>query len=242
MPPAQNLRGFTERVAVVSDGTNVFGRAIAMQLALQGCYVIVGVDEATIESKRAISELQSIGTLADAVETNVSTKAGASNLFERVAEKYGRLDLLVNISIDEITTSFEDTSEDILTNAFNSNLKSAFLCVQSAAALMEKRPQAAIVNVAGATSQSNPLLAAMQQSIVGFTESLANMLAPKIRVNCVAAGAPSAKENKGEADLLRAPDAIAPNDVAQTVVYLLSSEAEALTGQTIMVGQKRRKF
>jgi 3-oxoacyl-[acyl-carrier protein] reductase len=240
--PSQSLRGFTERVAVVSDGANVFGRAVAMQLALQGCYVVVGYAGASEENVRALNELQSIGTLASAVEADVSTIEGVNVLFENVAQTYGRLDLLVNTASFEAETDFLNTDAGIFAETIRRNLKAAFFCSQAGAKLMQNRPNPAIVNLSSEPAAgANALLAAVQAALVGLTKSLADELAPKIRVNCVShstGGQPQLQEN----ELLRPKTAVEPNDVARTVVYLLSPEAAAISGQTISVAPKRSKI
>ena len=94
--PAQRIHAFAEKVALVTDGANDVGRAVALQLALEGCYVIVGFSEISAGNSRALAELQSIGTLANAVQTDISTLEGIETLFRTVEETYGRLDLLIN--------------------------------------------------------------------------------------------------------------------------------------------------
>ncbi len=93
--PTQNLRGFAEKVALVSDAGNEIGRAVALQLALQGCYVIAGFSNITEKNKRALTELQSLGTLANAVEADISTVEGAKFLVDESESLYGRRNLLL---------------------------------------------------------------------------------------------------------------------------------------------------
>ena len=244
--PAQGSRGFAEKVAVVSDGGNIFGRAIAFQLALQGCYVIVGFADLSAENERALAELQKIGTLAGAVRADVATIAGITELFGQVENMYGRLDLLVNSAQLETTADFIATDASLFANVIDRNLKSSFFCSQAAVKLMLNRPNAAIVNLTS-ENHSNALLALTQLGLIGLTKSLALELAPKIRVNCVSFQTnekPTAKRQNGveEFEFLRSKSAVAPNDVAGTTVYLLSPEAAAISGQVVSVGAKRARI
>ena len=84
--PAQSVHAFSEKVAIVSDGTNPIGRAVALQLALLGSYVIVGFPQNSAENKSALQELQSLGTLANAVESDIRTVEGAKFLVGEVEE------------------------------------------------------------------------------------------------------------------------------------------------------------
>lgn len=233
----QSVHAFAEKVALVTDGANPVGRAVAMQLALLGCYVIVGFSGLSEGNKRVLQELQSLGTLANAVEADISTVEGASKLVGEVEKTYGRLDLLINTLKFEPQSSFQETSEDIWTKTIDANLKSVFFVTQSAINLMKSRPKPAIVNVVSdETDGENPAFSATQSAVIGLTKSLAKQFAPKFRINCVAVG----KGRKIPAELLdaelfRPKIGIDSDDAARVIVYLLSSEAKSLNGQVLKV-------
>lgn len=242
---SQKSRGFSERVAVVTDGANSFGRAIALQLALEGCYVIVGFADSSVENVRTLVELQSIGTLACAVHADVSTAEGVTALFEQVENRYGRLDLLVNTAQFQTKVEFSSINDIEFAEIINRNLKPAVFCSQKALPLMKNRPNAAIVNLVHETEDhQNALFAAVRTALIGLSNSLSKSLAarlgPPIRVNCVSFQ-PDQKP-VSEFELLQSEYVVAPNDVARTVIYLLSPEAVAITGQVISVGAKRSKI
>ena len=109
--PAQSVHAFAEKVALVTDGTNPVGRAVAMQLALLGSYVIVGLPADSKEDENALNELKSLGTLANAVKADISTVEGAKNLVAEVEKMFGRLDLLVNCLKLETDSIFDETNE-----------------------------------------------------------------------------------------------------------------------------------
>lgn len=237
--PAQNLGGFSEKVALVTDGTNGVGRAVALQLALQGCYVIAGFSDADEKTKSALNELQSLGTLAHTVEANCATVAGARKLVEAVENIYGRLDLLINTVKFAPESSFDEMTEEIWTKNIDANLKAMFFVTQSAARLMKARPKPVIVNIASAIDTDetarNIALASVQAGIVGMTKSLALELAPKFRVNCVAVSEKKLVDNTLDTELFKPKTGVADERVARAVVYLLSPEAAGLTGQVLTV-------
>ena len=236
--PAYSSHAFAEKVALITDGANDIGRAVAMQLALQGAYVIVGFSGASEENSRALRELQSLGTLANAVEADVSTVEGAKKLVAEVEKMFGRLDLLINTLKFEPQSSFDEISENIWMKTVDANLKSVFFVTQSAVDLMKARPKPAIVNVtADETGDENALFAAMRSAVIGLTKSLAKQFAPKFRINCVSVG--KSQKNSAEildAELFRPATGIDSDDAARVIVYLLSSEAKSLTGQVLKVG------
>jgi 3-oxoacyl-[acyl-carrier protein] reductase len=237
--PAPSIHAFAEKVALVTDGDSSVGRAVALQLALQGSYVIVGFANSTEENRRALGELQNLGTLANAVEADISTVEGAKKLVAAVEALFGRLDLLVNCLKISNDSTFEEVSETFFDEALNKNLKAAFFVTKEALRLMKPRPKPKIVNVVSALdtedSEKNALLAASQGAVLGLTAALARALPKNFRVNAVAV---SEKRPPGEmldAELFRPKAGVSEDDVARTVLFLLSGEAIGLNGQQLKV-------
>jgi 3-oxoacyl-[acyl-carrier protein] reductase len=238
--PAQSIHAFAEKVALITDGDNPIGRAVALQLALQGCYVIVGFSQISESNQRALTELQSLGTLAAAVEADISTIEGAKKLVGEVENMFGRLDLLVNCLKFSPDSSFEEVTEDVFAKTFDANLKAAFFVTQEAIRLMKPRPKPKIVNVVSAVdtpeTEQNVLFASSQNALIGLTKSLAASLPQKFRVNAVAVSEKQAARESGlDAELFRPKTGVSEDDAARTIVYLLSSEAIALNGQILII-------
>lgn len=234
----QSVHQFAEKVALITDGANPVGRAVALQLALQGCYVVVGFSNASEDDRRAVRELESLGTLATAVETDASTADGAKNLIDAVGKLYGRLDLLVNTLKLRVDSSFEETGETVWTQTVDANLKAAFFVMQAAVKLMKARPKPAIVNVvAEAAADENDLAFLLtQRGIIDLTVFLAKRLAPQFRVNAVSVGAAKRKTIENlDAELFPAQTGIAYDDAARAILFLLSAEAVGLNGQVLKV-------
>jgi NAD(P)-dependent dehydrogenase (short-subunit alcohol dehydrogenase family) len=237
--PAQSIHAFAEKVTLITDGANPIGRAVALQLALLGSYVVAGFSGGSVEARRALEELKSLGTLANAVEADASTVAGAKTLVAEVEKLYGRIDLLVNTLKFEPQTSFEETSEDVWQATIDANLKSVFFVTQAALPLMSPRPKPSIVNVATncERDEKNPAFAAAETAIIGLTKQFSRQLPKNFRVNCVAINE-KPKEKSGEFELFKTSVNVAADDVARVVVYLLSAEAKALNGQILTVDRR----
>lgn len=238
--PAQSIHAFAEKVALITDGASPIGRAVALQLALQGCYVIVGFSRISEENQRTLTELQNLGTLASAVEADISTVEGAKKLVGEVEKMFGRLDLLVNCLNIRSDSAFEEVTEVIYTQTFDANLKAAFFVTQEAIRLMKTRPKPRIVNVASAVdtpeTEANVLLASSQNALIGLTKSLAAGLPKIFRVNAVAVSEKQSElKDNLDAELFRPKKGISEDDAARTIVYLLSSESIALNGQILRI-------
>lgn len=124
--PAPSIHAFAEKVTLIINGGTGVGRAVALQLALQGAYVIVGFSEESEENARALGELKSLGTLAHAIEFD-----DAASLIRDVEQIYGRIDLLVNCVKSGADSEFQIES-----------------VVRESVRLMKDRPKPSIVNVA----------------------------------------------------------------------------------------------
>lgn len=237
--PAPSVHAFAEKVALISDGSNPVGRAVAMQLALQGSYVIAGLPADSAEHENALNELKSLGTLANAVKADITTVEGAKALVSEVEKMFGRIDLLVNCLKLETDSAFDETGEKTFDKAVNANLKSAFFVTQEALKLMKPRPKPKIVNLVSAIdtpeTEMNVLFSAVQTAVIGLTKSLAKTLPANFRVNAVAVSEKQKQTENLDAELFRSKKGISEDDVARTVVYLLSSEAIGLNGQVLTV-------
>ena len=220
----RSIHQFAEKVALITDGTNPVGMAVALQLALNGSYVVVGMPNGETS---AIEELESLGTLAKSVgwETN---RAGAKALVDAVRDKFGRLDLLVNCLKPDID------SKDV-GRIVGLHLNSVCYMVEFAKDLMSDWPKPRIVNVVSACDSEavNPVFAATQTGIVGLTKALAVDLPKHFRANAVSISEKMAPASGFDPELARPLPVISPDDAARTVLFLLSGESMSINGQMI---------
>lgn len=228
----QSVHAFAEKVALISDIAGPVGRAAAMQLALNGAFVIGGYSTGSEDAASAIDEMVKLGTLASAVSAKITEKNGAAELVTAVESSFGRLDILVNCLNFEPESTFEliNAADHELTG----NFRAAYLLTQAAMPLLAGRPKPRIVNVSYRRAVGNQaLFDADQAAIDGFTRSLSRTLDGKFRVNGVAMNATPANEN----ELFPLGKDAGASAAARTILYLLSPEAAAVRGQIIEVAQ-----
>ena len=237
--PTPSQHAFSEKVVLVNGGTTPIGRAVALQLALYGAFVIVSHpvgDDALAD----IDELKSLGTLAATAPFAASGLSGAGEVKLKVEELYGRLDLLVNCTVLEAFGDFASTSEERFSEVLEKSLKSTFFNTRECLGLMMNRPKPKIVNIYsacnGEDSVSDLLLRSVNESIAELTRVLASELPAHFRVNGIRVSEKgSVKEiDKGlDPELFRPKSGVDPDDVARTVLFLLSSEAAGVNGQIL---------
>lgn len=225
----RSIHQFAEKVALVTDGTNPVGMAVALQLALNGSYVVVGKPNGATAS---IAELESLGTLAMSVDWETS-ETGVKTLIDAVREKFGRLDLLVNC----LKSESEVVSKDI-DRTIGLHLNSVCYVIEFAKELMSDRPKPRIVNVVSAcdSDERNPVFAATQAGIIGLTKALAADLPKHFRVNAVSISEKMAPTGGFDPELTRPMPLISPDNAGRTVLFLLSEESAGINGQMIDLG------
>ncbi len=226
-----SIHSFAEKVALITDGTNPFGRAVAMQLALNGAYVIVGIPGIDADGAELIDDLSNLGTLVKVCNWRPSDEAGAAAFVNSAASFFGRIDLLVNC----LPTQSEQDSRVQIDNSLWATLS----VTENAVQVMEERPKPRIVsmvtNEPDTESLANVAISVIEQGTIGMTRALARVLPVKFRVNAVRISTASARGGDGDLDqgAIRPRIRVEPDDVARTVLFLLSGEAVAVNGQVI---------
>jgi NAD(P)-dependent dehydrogenase (short-subunit alcohol dehydrogenase family) len=236
---AKNISSFSEKVVLVTDGASSIGRAVALQLALQGAYVVVGYAKITDSELGSLNELKSIGTLADAIEADCRDHGGVMKLINGVETKYGRLDMLVNIVKFPPRSSFFDITPQMWREEIDNVLSGSFFVIKESLRLISLRPRGAIVNVVVKRNSDDDVLSGtLSHAILGLTKSVVKAAPKSINLNCLLvneSGAEGRRDTENEGQFDSPPKVTIAKDAAKTVVHLLSSEAKALNGQVLEV-------
>jgi len=234
------------KTAIVTGAGRGIGRGIALALARQKCNVVVSdIDQSNCD--KVVKELKQLGVKALTVKCDVSDKSEVENLFEQTIKEFGKLDILVNNAGIFPFVFFAEMKESDWDKVIDINLKSVFLCSQSAAKIM--RDGGRIIDISSIASvvgfEGLVHYCASKGGVNSLVRALALELAPKkITVNAVAPGAietPGASRSTNEESIRQTIAAIPlgrmgqPEDIASAVVFLASPDAGYITGQTIVV-------
>jgi len=249
-----------EKVVVVSGGTFGIGRAITLSLALRGHKVVsFGLEAAQVSSiaQAAIpglrEELASRGLTAQLLEADVTQSADLRKVFEATIETYGRVDAVVNNAAIGPLGTVLDTDEALFDRIVAVNLKGPYLTSRIAVPYMKKQGGGSIVNIGSGSGWGKPNMAVYSASKGGLHALSAAMaydfIYDRIRVNTVIpggggivsgmslgrVGGDTSRLGKG-APGTAAGRVATGDDVANVVAFLLSPEAETLSGTVIDVG------
>lgn len=230
------------KTALVTGASKGIGKGIALELGRAGYRVIVNYNSDKTGADAVVAEL---GNGAVAMQANVGVAADVARMFQEA----GTVDVLVNNAGIQTWKPLLDLTEAEWDRVIDTNLKGCFLCTQTAAkGMIAAGIKGAIVNIgSGCNKLAFPNLVnytASKGGIEMFTKVSAVELGQYgIRVNCVAPGAVEVERTEHEAGdyagtwskLTPLGRVGLPIDIARTVAFLASPEADFVSGQTIWV-------
>lgn len=234
------------RVAIVTGAGQGIGKAIAMSFHKKGaCLAIVDLNPDIAE--KTASEINAAGGRAFAFQADVSRVDDIKKMVEAVIAAFGRIDILINNAGILHKTPIEDITEDEWDRIMAINLKSVFFVTQQALPYMKERGYGRIVNISSLAGRmggyaNGVAYSASKAGIIGLSRAFATRLAQfGITVNAVAPGTTETdlikqlpKENiemlKQSIPMKRLGK---PENIADTVAFLASDEAEFITGAVI---------
>jgi len=235
---------FSGKTVVVTGSARGIGRVIAEKFASLGASVVISdLDQQTVEAVA-----RELGGSAAGFKADVTSREDVEALFDKVLEKFGRIDVVINnagITRDTLMIRMDEKDWDMVLDI---NLKGAFLVTKTVARIMMKQRSGRIVNISsivGITGNAGQVnYSASKAGLIGLTRSAAKELAPRgITVNAVAPGyiatdmtaalSDEAKEGFLGRVLIKRPGT--PEDVASAVSFLASDEASYITGQVLSV-------
>ncbi len=253
--------GLKGRVALVTGASQGIGKACALALAEEGCNVAICARGKEALDKVA-EEIKAKGVEVFAIQADVSKPADVKNLVATAAEKFGRIDVLVNNAgtgrLSDLMTFPEEE--------FRYNMDLMFFgliqCSKEVVPYMRKQGWGRIINISSVFGKQPGGLVdydSIKAAVIMFTKDLAGYLAKdNILVNAVCPGPIHTPLWEGPGQLgeqlggilgMSGPDAIDwfakqniplghhgdPEDIAYMVAFLASEKAKFITGQAINV-------
>ena len=240
----QELEG---RVAIVTGAGRNIGRGIALALADGGAAVVVNTRSNLKEAQAVAAEIERAGGKALAVTADVADADAVNKMVAAAAEKFGRIDILVNNAAVRVEQAFEGMTLAQWRAVTSIILDGAFNCVQACLPHLKKSGAGVIINIGGLSAHTGaarrPHVVAAKAGLIGLTRALAHELASdKIRVNTVTPGLMSAPRPAGQPEpqhhsLVQslAGRRGEPADIAAAVRFLCGPGASFITGQNLQV-------
>jgi 3-oxoacyl-[acyl-carrier protein] reductase len=235
------------RVAIITGAGRNIGRGIALALADGGAAVVVNARSNLKEAQAVAAEIERAGGKALAVTADVADADAVNKMVAAAAEKFGRIDILVNNAAVRVEQAFEGMTLAQWRAVTSIILDGAFNCVQACLPHLKKSGAGVIINIGGLSAHTGaarrPHVVAAKAGLIGLTRALAHELAAdKIRVNTVTPGLMSAPRPAGQPEpqhhsLVQslAGRRGEPADIAAAVRFLCGPGASFITGQNMQV-------
>ena len=238
----------TGKIALVTGASRGIGRAIAIRLASDGAKVAINFAGNLAKAQEVKAIIEANGGEAMLVQCDVADFGAVEQMIKQITDNWKSIDILVNnagITRDGLLMRMKPDDFDAV---INTNLKGVFNCTKLISKLMIKQRSGKIVNMSsivgleGNAGQTN--YAAAKAGIIGFTKSAARELAPRgITVNAIAPGFIDTDMTSAMTDEAKQATAAKiplgrigrTEDIANAVAFLVSDQANYITGQVLAV-------
>jgi NAD(P)-dependent dehydrogenase (short-subunit alcohol dehydrogenase family) len=245
------MKRFENKVSLITGSSRGIGRTLALTLAREGASIVVNYVRNADLAAQTVREIEALGSRAIAVQADMETVEEIDLLFEAAAAEFGRIDHFVSNAAASSFKKIIDLKAHNLDRSFDLNVRAFVLGAQRAVKLMTGGGRIAVLSSYGSI-RAYPTYANLgsnKAAIEAFVRYMAVEFAPYgVNVNAVNGGlidtescayfyervagmAPMAsvlaKVPKGRMGT--------PQEVADTIAFLLAPESEYITGQTISV-------
>ncbi len=241
------MEGLKGKVAIVTGGATMIGAQVVRAFHKEGARVVVA--DIDVQGGQAIANELGDGVLF--LRTDLGDDKQIAACVDRAVTAFGGIDFLVNVACVYVDGAINATRQDWL-DSYNINLVAGVMMLKAVRPHMVKRGGGAVVNfgsISAKTAQRGRwLYPVTKAALLQLTRNEAmDLAADKIRVNSVSPGwtwskviAELTKGNRAKADKVGGPFHLLgrigdPNDVAQAVLFLCSSQAAFITGTDLAV-------
>ena len=236
-------------VALVTGASRGIGCEIALTLGRLGQRVVLTFNARNDLATKVVNDLKQVGHEAMAVQMVVEERASVQAALAKVCKYWGPVDILVNNAAIAQEKPFETITDGDWDRMLAVNLRGPFICVQECLPAMIERQWGRIINITSIGGQwggfNQVHYAASKAGLINLTRSLAKLYSGKgITTNAVAIGLVQTDMSAGELSTNAGQEKVRAipcgrigtvQDIAGTVAFLASDQADYITGQTINV-------
>jgi 3-oxoacyl-[acyl-carrier protein] reductase len=234
------------KVAFINGGSRGIGAATARRLARDGATVAISYQHSAAAAEAVVADITAAGGTALAIKADSSDSIALTQAIDRVAERFGRLDILVNSAGVLLMGTIDQFSLADFDKTVAVNVRSVFIAAKAAVAHMGEGGR--IINISSTNAGRMPFpggaaYAMSKSALTGLVKGLARDLGPKgITVNNVQPGPVDTEMNPETGDfatalhgLMAIPRHAKPDEIAAMVAFLAGPEAGFVTGADLLI-------
>jgi 3-oxoacyl-[acyl-carrier protein] reductase len=249
-----------DKVAIITGGSQGIGRAYALRFAREGARVVVA-DIREDQAEGVVQEVRAAGSEGLALRTDVSREDDTRAMAAKTAERFGRIDILINNAAIFYDLDRDNHSLEYFNKILSVNLTGAWLCSRAVEPYMKRQRKGKIIHqsstaaymgnvgVVDTDDPDKPMppfhYSVAKMGVSGLTKYMAGALGPwGINVNAIAPGVTMSEATKKivPEDMLsmlvmftalKRP--LQPEDLTGTAVFLASADSDLMTGQVLVV-------
>ncbi len=230
-----------DKIAIITGGARGIGQAISELFAKEGATVIIM--DLLPQGQKVADSINETGGKAEYYQVSVTNKAGVENLFKKINNNYGKIDILINNAGITRDRTLEKMSEEEWDSVIEVNLKGVFICTQAVVPYMRQNKYGRIVSAAsnvglrGNFGQTN--YAATKAGVIAMAKTwtmefgkhgiTANAIAPGFTMTDMVNKIPEEHFTKIRESIPLGTVA-QPIDIAYGYLYLASDEARFVSG------------
>lgn len=233
------MKGLDNKVALITGGTGGLGKDVLSVFLGQGACACTTYTKKNYLS--SISDLkEQYGDRLVYAKADVTKTRDMSKVVERVVNKFGRLDYLINIVGGFAMAKVIDTDEALWENMMNINLKSVFVSSKSTLPQMIKQKYGRVINIGARPGLSGcknmSAYGASKAGVINLTDSMADELSEyNINVNAIIPGTMDTPRNRKDMPKADFKKWVKPEEIAEVIAFLCSNKGDKITGAILPV-------
>ncbi len=221
-----------DKVAIVTGASRGVGRAICVAFAKDGATVVLAARDAA-KLKETAHLVEKAGGKAEIVATELAEEESIIRLVRHTAERFARLDILVNCAGITHSAKLEQTNTTDWQNCMWVNARAPFILCREALPLLRKAEQGIIVNISSVVGvkgyPQQSAYTASKHALRGMTISLAEELkGSNVRVHLLCPGGIDTEMVSRVRPDIRKDELIKPEEIAELVLYLVTHKGNAV--------------
>lgn len=233
--------------AIVTGAGGGIGNAIAVALAKEGVNVVLFGGRKVEKLEKTAKEVESYGVNSLIVSGELTNDDFLSDGINKVIERFGGVDILINNAGVAQNASVEQTTAEEFDKIMAINVRVPYLLTKKVLPYLKKSKRASVINIASVVSHAGypnqSAYTASKHALLGFTKSLASeVYQDGIRVHAISPGGVYTDMVKISRPDLTADGMIVPNDISDIVMFLLKNRGNAVIDEIIVHRLNKQPF